>query len=102
MARLKRSRQRIKDIAPRKGDNDYPGYPYFDKPKGWKPPQVVRFEKLKAEYAERYAQGKGWKLMDVIYIYYRNNMTIDETALILDEDRETIIHAIDEIKQNAR
>lgn len=102
MARLKRSRQRIKDIAPRQSETDYPGYPYFSKPDGWKPAQQVRLEKLKAEYAEQYRQGKGWKLMDVIYIYFRNNMTLAETAEILDETTETIRFALDEIRQNAR
>lgn len=102
MARLKRSRKHIKDIAPRQSETNYPGNPYFSKPDGWKPAQQIRLEKLKAEYAQRYAQGKGWSLMDVIYVYYRNNMTRHETAEILDETAETIGFALDEIRQNAR
>lgn len=96
MARLTtRKRKR----APRK--TYWPGYPYFAKPDGWKPPQQIRLEKLKAEYHKRRVQGKGWGNMDVIYIYFRNNMTAQETAEILDTTAEVIRYAVDEIRNDA-
>lgn len=96
MARLTtRKRKR----APRK--TYWPGYPYFAKPDGWKPPQQIRLEKLKAEYKARRMQGKGWGNMDVIYIYHRNNMTVSETAEILDTDTDTIGYLLDDIRNDA-
>lgn len=99
MARPRR-KQRIKDVKPR--ETYWDGYPYFRKPPGWKPPQAVRFDRLKAEYAKRYSEGKGWNLMDIIKIFWRENMTVSETALILDETEETIKFAIDEVRDKAR
>ncbi|MCG9133847.1 hypothetical protein J5I95_19435 [Candidatus Poribacteria bacterium] len=99
MARLKRARERVKVIAPR--TRHYPGFPYFPKPDGWKPPQQIRLEILTAKYRKKYAEGKGWSNADLIYVYHRNNMTIEETAAILDETAETIRQALDTIRQNA-
>lgn len=102
MARLRRRKKRIKDTAPRKcADTGYPGYPYFEKPENWKPPQVVRFEKLQAKYATLREKGIDWNNLDVISVFYRNNMTLAETAAILCESSETIQFALDCIKQDA-
>lgn len=103
MARLRRGKTRIKDIAPRQcTETGYPGYPYFKKPAGWKPAQEIRLEKLIAKYRAERQQGKAWGLMDVIFIFYRNNMTLSETATILATDESDISFCLDEIRQNAR
>lgn len=103
MARLRRSKTRIKDIAPRQcTETGYPGYPYFSKPDGWKPAQEIRLDKLIAKYRKQRQQGKRWGLMDVIDVFWRNNMTLSETATILACTEREVEFAIDEIRQNAR
>ena len=103
MARLRRAKTRIKDIAPRQDrETGYPGYPYFKKPDGWKPAQEIRLEKLIAKYKAKRQQGKQWGLMDVLDVFWRNNMTLSETATILACTESDVQFAIDEIRNNAR
>lgn len=103
MARLRRSKRRIKDIAPRQcKETGYPGYPYFKKPDGWKPAQEVRLEKLIAHYRAKRQSGKDWSNFDVLDVYFRNNMTLSETATILAITESEVETAIETIRQDAR
>lgn len=100
MARFRRSKQ---IIPPRQcAETGYPGYPYFKKPTGWKPAQEIRLEMLIKKYKAKRQSGKPFSAFDVLDVYWRNNMTISETATILATDERTIEDAIETIRNDAR
>lgn len=92
MRRLRRG-QRVSDTKPRGGH--WPGHPYFPKPDGWKPPESIRFDRLKKQYATaRYSFSAA-----VLHIYFAENMTIRETAKILDCDVQQVKWQVEELKK---